>query len=46
MVTAREALGDEYKAMWKFASGKHPQYLDYQKVTSRRIPIIVLDPSI
>ena len=46
MVTAREALGDEYKAMWKFASGKQPQYLDYQKVTSRRIPIIVLDPSI
>lgn len=46
MVTAREALDDEYKTMWKFASGKHPQYLDYQIMTSRRIPIVVLDPSV
>jgi deazaflavin-dependent oxidoreductase (nitroreductase family) len=43
-VKAREALGDEYDTLWKFATEKHPQYLDYQKMTKRRIPIVTLDP--
>ena len=44
MVKAHEAQGDEYANLWKFATGKHPQYLDYQKMTKRRIPIVLLDP--
>ena len=42
-VTAREAEGDEYERLWKFASGRHPQYLDYQKMTARHIPIMVFE---
>jgi deazaflavin-dependent oxidoreductase (nitroreductase family) len=42
-VMAREAQGSEYEALWKFASGRHPQYLDYQKMTARHIPIVVLE---
>jgi deazaflavin-dependent oxidoreductase (nitroreductase family) len=43
-VKAREAQGDEYTSLWKFAAEKHPPYLDYQKMTTRRIPIMVLEP--
>jgi deazaflavin-dependent oxidoreductase (nitroreductase family) len=43
-VMAREALGNEYNDLWKFATEKYPQYLNYQKMTKRRIPIMVLDP--
>jgi deazaflavin-dependent oxidoreductase (nitroreductase family) len=42
-VTAREAEGDEYDRLWKFATDRHPPYLDYQKATSRRIPIMVFE---
>jgi deazaflavin-dependent oxidoreductase (nitroreductase family) len=43
-VLAREALDDEYARLWKYATEHHPPYLDYQKMTTRRIPIIVLVP--
>jgi len=43
-VKAREAQGDEYISLWKFVTEKHPHYLDYQKMTTRRIPIMVLEP--
>jgi deazaflavin-dependent oxidoreductase (nitroreductase family) len=43
-VQARDAQGDEYTDLWKFTSQKHPPYLDYQKMTTRRIPIVVLEP--
>lgn len=43
-VTARDVQGDEYTSLWKFATEKHPQYLDYQKMTARRIPIVMLEP--
>jgi len=42
-VTAREAQGDEYEGLWKFVTTRHPPYLDYQKQTSRRIPIMVFE---
>jgi deazaflavin-dependent oxidoreductase (nitroreductase family) len=41
-VEAREASGDEYQELWKYVTQKHPPYLQYQRMTSRRIPIIVL----
>lgn len=43
-VRTREAVGEEYAHLWKFATEKHPPYLDYQKMTQRRIPIVILEP--
>lgn len=38
------AEGDEYIRLWEYVTKKHPPYLDYQKMTKRKIPIVVLDP--
>ncbi len=43
-VEGHEALGEEYDRLWKFATEKHPPYLDYQKMTTRRIPIMIFEP--
>jgi len=43
-VVAREAVGDEFARLWKAATERHPQYLEYQKKTPRRIPIMVFEP--
>jgi deazaflavin-dependent oxidoreductase (nitroreductase family) len=43
-VEAHEAQGDEYDRLWKFATEQHPPYLTYQKMTTRRIPIMVFQP--
>ena len=43
-VQAHEATGDEYTSLWKYVTGKHPPYLRYQEMTSRRIPIVILEP--
>jgi deazaflavin-dependent oxidoreductase (nitroreductase family) len=42
-VTAREAQDEEYLHLWKFVTEHHPQYLDYQKMTTRHIPIMVFE---
>ena len=42
-VKACDTQGDEYSRLWEFATQKHPPYLNYQKMTSRRIPIVVFD---
>ena len=42
-VKAREAQGDEYSRLWEYVSGKHPPYVRYQRMTSRKIPVIVLE---
>ena len=42
-VTAREVLGDEYKSLWRFATERHPPYLNYQKMTNRHIPIVLFE---
>jgi F420H(2)-dependent quinone reductase len=42
-VVAREAQGEEYDRLWKFATERHPPYLDYQKRTTRHIPIMVFE---
>ncbi len=44
-VQAREAQGDEYTRLWQFVTDQHPPYLEYQRMTSRRIPIVVLEPA-
>ncbi len=43
-VEAYEAQGHEYDSLWKFATERNPPYLDYQKMTSRKIPIMVFQP--
>ena len=43
-VEAREAQGEEYDRLWKFATEKHPPYLTYQSMTTRHIPIMVFRP--
>jgi len=42
---AYEAEGEEYARLWKFATERHPPYLRYQEMTSRRIPIVVFEPT-
>ena len=42
-VQGREAQGDEYARLWTFVAGRHPPYVEYQRMTSRRIPIVVLE---
>ena len=42
-VEAHAAQGDEYAHLWKFATERHPPYLNYQKMTSRHIPIVVFE---
>jgi deazaflavin-dependent oxidoreductase (nitroreductase family) len=42
-VVAREAQSEEYDRLWKFATERHPPYLDYQEMTTRHIPIMVFE---
>jgi deazaflavin-dependent oxidoreductase (nitroreductase family) len=43
-VAGHDAEGDEYIRLWKFATEQHPPYLQYQRMTKRRIPIVVFQP--
>jgi F420H(2)-dependent quinone reductase len=43
-VIAHDAQGREYVELWKYAIEHHPPYLEYQKMTKRQIPIVVLEP--
>jgi deazaflavin-dependent oxidoreductase (nitroreductase family) len=45
-VSASFAEGEEYIRLWEYVTKKHPPYLDYQKLTERKIPIAVLQPDI
>jgi deazaflavin-dependent oxidoreductase (nitroreductase family) len=42
-MVAREAQSEEYNRLWKFATERHPPYLDYPKMTTRHIPIMVFE---
>ena len=44
LAEAHEAQGDEYARLWKLVTERHPPYLDYQKMTTRKIPIMVFQP--
>ncbi len=43
-VLSHEAQGEEYQRLWDYVTRRHPPYLDYQKMTSRRIPVMVFEP--
>jgi F420H(2)-dependent quinone reductase len=42
-MTAREISGDERAAWWKRAVAAYPPYAQYQKKTSRLIPVFILE---
>ncbi|GHI03675.1 nitroreductase [Streptomyces cellostaticus] len=42
---ARELTGTEKDAWWERAVAAYPPYADYQKKTSRQIPVFVLEPA-
>ncbi len=44
-MTAREVTGEEKAEWWKRAVEAYPPYEDYQKKTSREIPVFVLERS-
>jgi deazaflavin-dependent oxidoreductase (nitroreductase family) len=43
-VRAREAQGDEREELWRAVVQKSPDYDEYQSRTTRRIPVVVLEP--
>jgi deazaflavin-dependent oxidoreductase (nitroreductase family) len=43
-VKAREAEGEERERLWRQMVGIWPAYADYQQKTTRRIPVVVLEP--
>ena len=43
-VRAREAEGEERARLWAHMVSLYPAYDSYQKKTSRRIPVVVLEP--
>ena len=42
-LNASFAEGEEYARLWDYVTEKHPPYLDYQKMTKRKIPIVIFD---
>ena len=44
-VVAREATLDERARLWAEVTTRAPGYLDYERRTSRRIPVVLLEPA-
>ena len=44
-MTAREISGDEREQWWRRAVDAFPPYAEYQKKTSREIPVFLLEPA-
>jgi deazaflavin-dependent oxidoreductase (nitroreductase family) len=45
-MTARTATGDERSRLWTEISEKYRNYAGYQKKTDRKIPVILLKPTV
>ena len=43
-VRAREAEGEERERLWRAVVATTPDYAEYARRTSRRIPVVVLEP--
>jgi deazaflavin-dependent oxidoreductase (nitroreductase family) len=43
-MTAREVTGDERARWWERAVAAYPPYAEYQRKTTRQIPVFVLEP--
>ena len=44
MVRARLTEGEERKRIWSRQKLDFPQFADYEKKTSRQIPVLILEP--
>ncbi len=44
-MTAREVSGGEREQWWKRAVAVYPSYAEYQRKTTREIPVFVLEPA-
>jgi deazaflavin-dependent oxidoreductase (nitroreductase family) len=44
-VVAREAASDEHERMWAEVTARAPGYLEYDRRTSRHIPVVLLEPA-
>jgi len=45
-VVAREATPFERERLWAELTARAPGYLDYQRRTTRRIPVVLLEPRV
>jgi len=45
-VVAREAEGAERERLWSAAVARQKDYAEYQRRTTRRIPVVILDPTV
>ena len=43
-VNARFAEGGEYARLWEYVTKRHAPYLEYQKMTTRKLPIAIFEP--
>jgi deazaflavin-dependent oxidoreductase (nitroreductase family) len=43
-VVARNAVSDERARLWAEVTARAPGYLDYERRTTREIPVVVLEP--
>jgi deazaflavin-dependent oxidoreductase (nitroreductase family) len=44
-VRARDAEGEERERLWAEMVSLYPNYAEYQKKTTRLIPVVVLEPA-
>jgi F420H(2)-dependent quinone reductase len=44
-VTAREATSDEHARLWPALKAVNPFYANYEQITERRIPVVILHPA-
>ncbi|HZD13116.1 MAG TPA: nitroreductase family deazaflavin-dependent oxidoreductase [Candidatus Binatus sp.] len=44
-VTAKPASSSERKTLWTMITTQNPMFKDYEKKTSRTIPVVILTPS-
>jgi F420H(2)-dependent quinone reductase len=43
-VNTRFAEGEEYGRLWEYVTKRHSPYLEYQKMTPRKLPIAIFEP--
>jgi len=43
-VKAEEAIGVERQRLWRLVVGTYPGYQEFQRATTRKIPVVVLRP--
>ena len=44
-LVARVATGDERERIWSAQKAAYPNFADYERKTTRQIPVVVLEPA-